>query len=229
MPKYQYSCDKCSVHCPIDGGSTSSNSQIKNYDPEMMKPGYHPETGEYIFFIECTMNDKPAKPKCPNCNSNKNVHVNFTDIGVQCYVRGDGLVKDKAGARRDMNRHKLKHEDPYATMRVAGEKDYLDNKFRRGGINIETKSNTTSIKVAQGKRASELQKEVNSLNDIEKKIIVHVFKNEESTTTELSKYSDDINKYLTGLNNKYIYYNSKKQIWSTLASGNGIYETIIGI
>lgn len=224
MPKYQYSCGKCS-------SSFNAISVIgpEIYNADTMKPGYHPETGEYIFFIECSMKDKPTKPKCPSCMSNESVSVNFTDLDIQCYVRGDGLVKDKAGARRDMNRHKLKYEDPYKSMRVSGEKDYLDNKFRRGGMDLSVKSNTTSIKLAQGKRAEELQKEVDSLNDIEKKIIIHVFKNEGSTTTELSKYSDDVNKYLTGLNNKYIYYNSKDQTWAPLAEGNRIFEVIIGI
>ncbi|MCK9281692.1 MAG: hypothetical protein M0P71_13785 [Melioribacteraceae bacterium] len=228
MPKYQYSCDNCSIK--KDNGSQSSNSQIKNYDPETMSPGYHPDTGEYIFFIECKMKDKPQKPNCPFCKSNKHVNVNYTDLNLQCYVRGNGLVKDKAGAKRDMHRHKLKHEDPYSTMRQSGEVDFLSDKFRRGGMDLSPKSNTDSIVHAKERRRIELEKEVSSLSDIHKKIIVDVFKNQTGiTTTELSKHSDDINKHLTTINNKYIYYHNKKEIWLPLAEGNRIYEEIIGI
>ena len=225
MPKYQYACDKCSTK-----PRNFKDSDI--YDADTLKSGFHPRTGEFIFFIECKMNDKPSKPKCPKCKFNKEVNSNYTDLDLQCYVRGNGLVKDKAGAKRDMHRHKLKHEDPYSSMRVSGEVDYLSDKFRRGGMDLSAKSNTNSIKISQEKRANEVKREANSLNEIEKNIIIHIFKKDRgvgSTTTELSKYSDDINKHLTKLNNNYVYYDSKKEIWMPLADGNRIYETLAGI
>jgi hypothetical protein len=225
MPKYQYACDKCSTK-----PRNFKDSDI--YDSDAMKPGFHPRTGEYIFFVECKMNDKPKKPTCPKCKSNKEVNSNYTDLDLQCYVRGNGLVKDKAGAKRDMHRHKLKHEDPYSSMRVSGEVDYLSDKFRRGGMDLSAKSNTDSIKISQEKRANEVRREADSLNEIEKNIIIHIFKKDRgvgSTTTELSQYSDDINKHLTKLNNNYVYYDAKKEIWMPLAGGNRIYETLAGI
>lgn len=232
MPKYQYACDKCGTIPKIPGGKVLATRKIGYYNSDTLSPGFHPETGEYIFFIVCSMKNKPAKPKCPNCNSNKGVNPNYTDLDLQCWVRGNGLVKDKAGAKRDMHRHKLKYEDPYASMRVSGEKDFLSDKFRRGGMDMSAKGNTDSIKLSQEARSIEFQKEVDSLNDIEKKIIVHIFdsgRNGVVTTTDLSKYSDDINKYLTKLNNKYIHYHPKKETWFPLAEGNRIYETILGI
>lgn len=223
MPKYQYSCDKCSTK----PGNFKENDI---YDTDLMRPGHHPGTGEYIFIIECKMSEKPLNPKCPKCKSSKDVNVNYTDLDLQCYVRGNGLVNDKVGAKRDMHRHKLKHEDPYASMRVSGEVDYLSDKFRRGGMDLSAKSNTDSIKESQDRRSKELQSEVDSLNEVEKNVIVYIFTHPEGcTTTELAKFSDDINKHLTKLNNNYVYYHNKKEIWLPLAGGNRIYETIAGI
>lgn len=222
MPKYQYVCEKC---------SSIKNKKIE-CDSDSMTPGYHYRTGEYLFFIECKMKDRQTNPKCPNCKSNKNVNVSYTDLDLQCYVRGNGLVKDKAGAKRDMHRHKLKHEDPYSSMRVSGEVDYLSDKFRRGGMDMGARGNTNSIVQAKANRLKELIDEVKSIGEVEKKIIVHIFKegtNGNVTTTDLSIYSDDINKYLTKINKKYVYYHDKKQIWLPLAEGNRIYETLIGI
>jgi hypothetical protein len=221
MPIYQYSCNNCT-------NKKDKKIGLYNSDSINLKFGYHPDTNEFLFFVECHMKDKPKNPKCPNCGSN-DTNVSYIDLDQQCYVRGNGLVKDKAGARRDMNRHKLKHEVPYSSMRVSGEKDYLIDKFRRGGIDMGAKSNTDSIREAQEKRLVEHNKEIDLLSDSEKKVIVHIFKNGSATTSELSKYSDDINKVLTNINKHYVYYNANKEIWLPLAGGNRIYETIVGI
>ena len=57
-------------------------------------------------------------------------------IIVDCptfYTKGNGLVNDVAGARRDMNLYRLQQEDPYAHMRERGEKDDLIHRLKNGG------------------------------------------------------------------------------------------------
>lgn len=49
------------------------------------------------------------------------------------YIRGNGLARDVAGARRDMNLYQLQQNDPYAHMRQPGEKDDLINRLKKGG------------------------------------------------------------------------------------------------
>lgn len=49
------------------------------------------------------------------------------------YFKGEGLVRDKAGAYRDMNLHRLQQDDPYGHMRERGEKDDLIHRLKNGG------------------------------------------------------------------------------------------------
>lgn len=85
---------------------------------------------EHITTIVHKINETPDL-ECPKCGGE--THKTYVNAKIQGYVKGNGIVNDVGGARRDMNLYKLQKEDPYAQHRVAGEKDYLENKFRRGG------------------------------------------------------------------------------------------------
>jgi putative FmdB family regulatory protein len=88
------------------------------------------ESCEFVFEKSHGIHEKPEVP-CPKCN--KPTGKTFLGMTFHFHVRGDGLVKDKAGARRDMSLHRLMKDDPYGRMRQPGEKDDLANKLRRGG------------------------------------------------------------------------------------------------
>lgn len=82
----------------------------------------------FIFEVEHGMKEDP-KIKCPKCNGK--THKTLPNR-ITFYTRGYGYL-DKPGARRDMNVHKLVHDDPYKKMREPGEKDDLLYKLRTGG------------------------------------------------------------------------------------------------
>lgn len=84
-----------------------------------------------VFEKTYSMSEKPNSIKCEKCDGD--CIQTLINTKLQTWVRGDGIVKDKGGARRDMNLYKLQHEDPYSQHRVGGEKSYLEDKFRRGG------------------------------------------------------------------------------------------------
>lgn len=67
---------------------------------------------------------------CPQCQN-----ACFRTIGatITHYVRGSGLARDKAGAKRDQNLHTLLNDDPYARYRERGERDDLADRLRKGG------------------------------------------------------------------------------------------------
>ncbi len=68
---------------------------------------------------------------CPHCGAK--AQRTMLGINTTFYFRGEGLVRDKAGARRDMNLHTLLNDDPYAHMRQPGEVDDMANRLRKGG------------------------------------------------------------------------------------------------
>jgi hypothetical protein len=69
--------------------------------------------------------------KCVKCGTI--CHKTFVNTRIETYVRGNGIVKDRAGAKRDMNLYHLTHDDPYRGHREIGEKDHLATKLRNAG------------------------------------------------------------------------------------------------
>lgn len=119
---YQFSCDDC---------ENQKGNDDELFDKDENKDGYHPN-GDFIFFIKAPMSAIPKFPRCPRCNGIK-TRRNYLDNIYQCWVRGDGLVKDKEGARRDMNKHTLINNDPYSYMRQSGEVDHMIKQFENAG------------------------------------------------------------------------------------------------
>lgn len=84
-----------------------------------------------VWAVSHGMSEKPDV-KCPITGT----PAIKTMLGIgpaEFWIRGNGLAKDIAGARRDMNLHKLTTDDPYPTMREPGEADDLAHRLRRGG------------------------------------------------------------------------------------------------
>ena len=82
-----------------------------------------------------SMTDDPII-NCPVC---KHPCQKLISLDSTFYFRGNGYL-DKAGCKRDMNLHKLMTDDPYASMRQSGEKEYLMDKCRKAGkFNPKTK------------------------------------------------------------------------------------------
>lgn len=86
---------------------------------------------------------------CSKCNSK--MHKTFENTRLQTWVRGDGLVKDVAGAKREMDLCKLQMDDPYAEHRVIGEKSYLEDKLKRAGKKKEAATGTPRWIMVDGK------------------------------------------------------------------------------
>lgn len=81
--------------------------------------------------MEPTPEELREATKCPRCGGN-NCEKNFHGTQIHGYIRGYGWL-DRAGAKRDMNRHKLANDDPYAQYRVPGEVDHIDDNLRKEG------------------------------------------------------------------------------------------------
>jgi len=92
---------------------------------------------EHLFEVVHRMHETP-EIKCPKCSCKAEHTLMGQNISV--YVRGDGIVKDRAGAKRDMDLYHLTCNDPYAVHRVPGEKDELANRLRRGGKKRNSKT-----------------------------------------------------------------------------------------
>lgn len=200
MPKYQYSCSDCSGHKGEDGSSTSWDNSIPWFDEEVGH-GLHPETLEFLFVVECKMADKPKKPKCPNCGGT-HTQDSFTDYKLECYIRGDGIVKDRAGARRDMNRHHLVNQDPYGHMRQSGEVDHMLDQMRDRGRDmgkVRADRARVSREAAERARKAKLQEQFSE--DQAKAIIIMYENYENDRDTDFSEFSEieDANKVLSEL------------------------------
>lgn len=59
---------------------------------------------------------------CPVCGGR--CKKTFLDMEYHGYVAGDGY-KDKSGAKRDMERHTLRYNDPYKHMRTKEDKEHI--------------------------------------------------------------------------------------------------------
>jgi len=69
--------------------------------------------------------------ECPRCNSHNSVKTMYGS-DISGYIRGYGFL-DKSGAVRDMHRHKLANDDPYAQYRVPGEVEHIDQNLKKQG------------------------------------------------------------------------------------------------
>jgi|3_EtaG_2_1085321.scaffolds.fasta_scaffold00047_91 hypothetical protein len=69
--------------------------------------------------------------ECPRCHGH-NCEKSFYGAQIYGYTKGYGWL-DRAGAKRDMNRHKLANDDPYAPYRVDGEVDHIDQQLKKEG------------------------------------------------------------------------------------------------
>ena len=192
MPLYQYTCESCS--------NDFVGKKIRKDEMFDGRVGYNKDSKEFLFIIECKMKDKPNKSICPRCNSDKNVRQSFTGYKLECWVRGDGLVKDIGGARRDMHRYKLNNEDPYGHMRATGEKDYLDDRFRLAGTDMQRmKSDSAQKSRNLSKRARSMDF---NLNEDQIKIIKMI--DDKEIKYEEFKNINDINKVLSSLMPDYV-------------------------
>ena len=99
-----------------------------------MRYDYHCDHCNTTFEYQHGMKETPSVC-CPKCGK---AATRMMPKSVQGWIRGNGIVKDKRGARRDMNLHTLTKHDPYAKMREKGEKEVLIDKLRRGGKIIKT-------------------------------------------------------------------------------------------
>lgn len=110
MPHYDYLCQDCLKN------SNSESDSVFETKHSMSASGKE--------LLEAT--------ECPRC-SGHNTEKFFGFTKVIGYIRGNGLVNDRAGAKRDMLLHKLHNDDPYADMRQPGEADDLKIKLKRAG------------------------------------------------------------------------------------------------
>ena len=185
MPTYAYRCDDC-----------SNKGKKPVVDVENNVDGYT-QDGKYIFFKYSRMDDKESSPVCPKCGGNNTIS-DFSIGELQCWVRGNGLVNDKTGARRDMHLYKLMTDDPYPKhMRVSGEVDHIANNLRRGGMDMNKINSKHRQKVMDIK--SKIKDEGHDLNDDKIKILTRI-------SEGVDDFSDigDFNKEMTELMPEYV-------------------------
>lgn len=213
MPKYQYSCADCE-------GDKHKKSEMCN--PEEDTAGFH-ENGEYLFWVECKMADKPNSPKCPRCGGT-HTHNSYTDFKLQCWVRGDGLVKDRAGARRDMNRHKLVNDDPYANMRQPGEVDHMLGQMRERGLDM----GRIRAKKAEASRKAKAEADKRSsygddITEGQLKVLIAIDKNEGRCEFSAFDHIYDASGLLSKLMPDYVC-KCKDQTFMLMAAGRKVVE-----
>ena len=213
MPKYQYSCDDC---------SNSSHKKNELFD-ESVGHGFH-DSGEFLFVVECKMADKPKKPKCPRCGGNK-TKSSYTDLKLQCWVRGDGIVKDRAGARRDMNRHHLVNQDPYGHMRQPGEVDHMLDEMRDRGRNMAKIKSDRAANSRKAKAEADKKRGYESSNLSEQQVAVLLKISELGESCEYDELSEfaDLNGILSSLMPDYAIKNRKGE-FALMAAGRKIIE-----
>lgn len=190
MPIYQYSCKDCS-------GDVDENMIV---DMDNETDGFHPN-GEFLFFKTYKMADKKKSPKCPKCGGN-NTFQSYLDNYLTCYIRGNGIVKDRSGARRDMNRHHLVNQDPYGHMRQSGEVDDMLSRMNYAGLDM---GKIHSKRAAQSARAKNVARSVEDkkLSEDENRVLMLIDEDNGSVYDDF-KHIEDVNKVLSNLMNEYI-------------------------
>jgi len=130
MPDYNYECLDCketafakhSEHVTEDAfGDRQLPDEM--YESLILFQTSHPMSPTEEELLKAT--------ECPRCKSTNAVKTVY-GCRVSGYTKGYGWL-DKAGVKRDMNRHKLANDDPYAQYRVPGEVDHIDNKLKKAG------------------------------------------------------------------------------------------------
>ncbi len=229
MITYAYICDDCSIDSATKRNKHGDKFSIKGIrNKEDSVAGWN-EHGDYVFYIDSTMADKPSHPACPKCSGVK-TNSTVTENSGQGYIRGNCYL-DKTGAKRDQSVYKLKNEDPYGHMRVSGEVDHMVAKFKNMGRDM------AMIKRPHVERVNTMVKELSksssaelaSISEVEKKIIKFIDVNDTARNgIEFSNLPQehDLNKIMTDLiKNGYV--NVRKNgNFSLMAQGRWVADNI---
>lgn len=130
MANYNYEC----LACKRKAHRKHADKLIADGKGEKHLP---PELYEELVLFETSHSMEPTEEElheateCPRCGKHDAVKTMY-GAQVHGYIRGYGWL-DKAGARRDMNRHTLATNDPYAQYREPGEADHIDNQLKKEG------------------------------------------------------------------------------------------------
>jgi DNA-directed RNA polymerase subunit RPC12/RpoP len=116
MPRYNYECSTC----------------LQKLDGEPSKEIYE---SEVLFETSHSMNPTEdelyAATECPRCGGH-DCRLVIYDCNIHSYIRGYGWL-DKAGIKRDMNKHTLLNDDPYGQYRTPGEVEHIKSKLEKSG------------------------------------------------------------------------------------------------
>jgi predicted nucleic acid-binding Zn ribbon protein len=127
MPRYNYVCHTCGTELTKGLGRQPTNEEILG---SAEQPGAVFET-EYLF--AATKKQIHEATECPMCGGH-DTEKTLLGNNQHFYMKGYGWL-DRAGIKRDMNLHRLIHDeqgDPYAEHRVPGEVDDLATRLRKG-------------------------------------------------------------------------------------------------
>lgn len=90
------------------------------------------ESYDLIWEVIHGMMEKP-KVVCPLCNGK--AQITIRGVEQVWYIKGNCYL-DKIGAKRDMDLHTMKKEDPFGEHREAGEADHIIDNLERGGKDL---------------------------------------------------------------------------------------------
>lgn len=212
--KYQYSCSDCSLDLKTDK-KPLKKELAKGDDAGYLK------TGEYVFVIICSMQDKPSNPICPRCGG-RNTDTCFIGYTNYSWVRGDGIVKDKKGARRDMNKYTLMNNDPYGHMRQSGEVDHMINEITRAGMDMSKVTSRLAKSSQDAKKRSMKMKY--DLTEDQIKLLIKTDKIGKATMKDYSEF-EDVNAILSKLIPDFII-RTKKEEFVMMAAGKKLVEQL---
>lgn len=214
MPTYQFSCDDCSVKV-----NKLKGKAVCDIDNEV--DGWSSSSGFYMFYLFAKMADKPINPKCPNCGGKK-THSCLYGQHNESWIRGNGIVNDKAGARRDMNKHKVINDDPYGHMRQSGEVDHLIDQCNRGGMNMEIVNKQHYALAREAKsRADKMIEDDLSEDQVAVMMLIEKLSDHEGVEFEVFSKIADPSGVLTSLMPEYVF--KRKNGKFTLMAKGGLY------
>jgi DNA-directed RNA polymerase subunit RPC12/RpoP len=130
MANYNYECLNCKkkafkAHADkitVDG-SGSKHLPDDLYEELVLFETSHP--------MQPTEEELHAATECPRCGSRR-CEKTLYGASIHGYTKGYGWL-DKKGIKRDMNRHKLANDDPYAQYREDGEVEHIDHNLKKEG------------------------------------------------------------------------------------------------
>lgn len=130
MANYNYECLACKrkahrKHADklVPDGKGEKHLPTELYEELVLFETSHP--------MEPTEEELHNATECPRCGKHDAVK-SMHGAQIHGYIRGYGWL-DRSGIKRDMNRHKLATDDPYAQYRVTGEVEHIDNQLKKGG------------------------------------------------------------------------------------------------